>query len=1065
MKLSQVSIERPVLASMLNLVLVLFGIVGVFGLPVRELPDIDAPIVTVTTVFPGASAEVVETEITERVEGAVSGVEGIRRLTSQSREQLSQVTVEFDLNRDIDLAAQDVRDRVGRIRQQLPEDIDDPVVAKEEADARPILWVALFSESVDPVDLTELAENTLKERLQTVPGVSTIFIGGAKRFAIRLRLDPDRMAALGVTVLDVERALAQQNVELPSGRIESREREFVIQTRGEFKTPEEFERMVIARNGDRVVYLAEIGRAILGVEDERGLARYNGKPTIGLGVVRQSKANTVAVAKGVKAEVERMQSILPAGVQTFIAYDESIYIEHAIDEVWFTLAISFLLVVFTVYVFLLDARATLVPSLSIPVSIIATFAVLAAMGYSINIVTMLALVLAIGLVVDDSIVVLENVYRHIEDGEAPMTAAKNAMNEIAFAVIATTLALIAVFVPLAFQTSNTGRLFVEFAIALCGSVAISAFVALTLTPAVAARILRPIDHNQPKKAVAWLQKIDRGIDRLSQRYVQTLTSALNRRKWVVAGSLASIVLTFLLYAGIDQEFLPDEDKGRMFGLALTPEGSSPAYTDSQLRQLERIVMDVPEVAGFFSAVALGQGGPGLGNQAFIFVRLKEDRERSAQDILGGPHGLGARTFAEVEGAFAFVMLPKSIGSGFNQPFQIVLQHPDLQQLNAMSWALAGELQKSGIATNVRSQFKMDKPELVIDIDRSRAALLGVSALDVSRSLQILFGGAELSSIKRGGKSYDVIVDLEPSERTNVDALDRVYVKNDVGQLISLDNVIRTQENIGPSAIYRHERVRSATVEGTLTGMPLSEAIAATEEIMARMLPADFRHVWEGDAKELQQSSGDTFFVILLALLITYMVLASQFESLVHPLTVMLAIPFAILGAFAALFLLDRVNDLGELFFAMANYMPEPSWWVSVLSAIVPRIPAMSINLYSLIGMVLLLGLVTKNSILLVDFANQARARGKSAREAMIEAGQIRLRPILMTAFATIAGILPIAYGYGAGGEARRPLGVAVVGGMIVSTFLTLVVVPVVYTLVDDFSQRLRRWSERRSAVK
>ncbi len=1046
MNLPQISISRPVLAVMLNLALVVFGLVSMGRLPIRELPDIDPPIVTVTTIYPGASPDVVETEITERIEAAVNGVEGIKLLSSESRESRSNVTLRFSLDRDIDVATQDVRDRVGRIRGSLPEDVDDPVVAKQDADARPIMWVAAYSDQMEQVELTALAENLLQERLQTVPGVSSIFIGGAKRFAVRIRLDPEKMAALDISVPDVERALQMQNVSLPSGRIESIDREFVIQTDGEFSTAAAFQQMALRRFGDRVVRLQDVGTAFAGVEDERGKARYNGRPTIGLGIVRQSRANTVEVANGVKAEVERLRPMVPDSVNMFVAYDESTYVEESIRQVWLTLAAAFTLVVLTVFLFLGNLRATLIPTLSIPVSIAATFMVLSAFGYSLNIVTMLALVLAIGLVVDDSIVVLENVFRHVEDGEQPIPAARGAMREIMMPVIATTLALVAVFVPMAFQTSTAGRLFIEFAVTLAGAVCISTFVALSLTPMAASRILRSGDgKSAPGRFI-------RTLNRFQDHYLAVLERALARPGRTVAIGVLLAATAGLLYNTLEQDFLPDEDKGRLFGLAITPEGSTPAYTDRMMRQLEGIVADQPEVAGFFSAVALARGGPGQGNQGFIFVRLHPDRERSAQDLLAGPRGIAARSFGEVEGAFAFLMLPKSIGRGFGQPFELVLQHPDLERLGATADMIAGHLQAAGFLNNVRSKFKLDKPELRLQIDRERAATLGVNVRDISRTLQILFGGSRLSEVKRDGKAYDVIVDLAQDARATVSDIERVQIRNDAGQLVPLGNVVRYSESAGPSAIYRHKRARSATIEASLGNIPIGVAIQRTEQILNEHLPVDFHYEWEGDAQELQDSGTDTLFVILLAILVTYMVMASQFESLVHPFTVMTAIPFGFLGALFALWALGLVDGLGSMFYAMANYAPDPAWWAQLLDWIVPRIPAMNLNLYSTIGLILLLGIVTKNSILLVEFANQAKRSGADARSAMLQAARIRFRPILMTAFATIAGILPIAIGFGAGAEARRPMGIAIVGGMSVSTILTFVIVPAVYVVLDRFNR-------------
>ncbi|MCL4138374.1 UNVERIFIED_CONTAM: hypothetical protein GTU68_024536 [Idotea baltica] len=1039
----------------MSLGLVLVGIVSLQDLPVREVPDIDPPVVTVSTIYQGANARVIETEVTERVEEAVNGIEGIKRLTSESREQLSLVTIEFELSRNIDLATQDVRDRVARIRGSLPDDIEEPVIAKQEAEASPILWVALFGENYSPLELNDVAENLLKDPLQTVSGVSSVILGGSKRFAIRIRLDSQRMAAHGVTVLDVEQALREQNVELPSGQVENLERELSIQTFGEMKTPEEFNELVILRRGSQLVRLSMIGRAEVGYEDEKSRARYNSKPAMGLGVVKQSKANTVAVANEVKRVVKRLEKTLPEGIETFIAYDESIFIDKAITEVWRTLAVAFFFVVITIFAFLRNARSTLVPALTIPVSIIGSFAILAAFGYSINILTMLALVLAIGLVVDDSIVVLENIYRHIEAGEPPKLAAQNAMKEISFAVIATTVALVAVFLPLAFQKSITGQLFTEFAITICGAVVISTFVALTLTPSIAARILKPAKATDEESLIA----------RWAYSYRDRLAWCLEHRGLVIILTTVSVLCSAFFYMRLDKEFLPEEDKGRLFSLAIAPEGSTSEYTDRMVRQMEEIMGEQPEVAGFFSAVALPLQAVGQSNQGLMFVRFKEDRDRSLQDIIAGPQGIRARFFTEVEGAISLAILPKSVSRGFSQSFQLVLKNNNLDTLDDLSQQVTGKLQAAGFLTGVRPQFSFSKPELRVTIDRNRANALGVSILDISRTMQLLFGGRDISKIKKDGEQYDVIVQLDRESRLKASDLDKVYVKNDVGGLVQLSNVVRHKMAAGPNAVYHFDRSRSATIEGTpVPGVPLGVAIERTEQILAETLPEGASYQWAGEAGDLNDAGSDTLFVIILAIVVIYMVLAAQFESFIHPVTVMVSLPLAAFGAFGLLLLLAQINILGTGMYGWANYAPDPPTIAGILSSIVPRIPSMTINIYSQIGIVLLLGLVTKNSILLVEFANQLVDQGHRAKDAMLEAAVIRFRPILMTAIGTITGILPIAIGFGAGAEGRRPMGVAVIGGMISATIFTFFVIPVVYTLFDDWFHRRRAKESDRKLI-
>ena len=1036
MTLPRLSIQRPVLASMMSLALVLFGVIGLSRLPVRELPDIDPPIVSVTTVYPGANAAVVETEVSERLEEEINNIEGIKTLTSQSREQVSSITIEFDLSRDIDLCAQDVRDRVSRVRGSLPDDIKEPIIAKQDADAFPIIWLGLNSARYTPLELTRLAETQIKNRLQTVKGVSGVWIAGEQRFAMRLWLDSEKMAAHRVTVLDVQTALRQQNVELPSGRVENLDREMTIETRGELKTPEQYNQLVIKIDGTKIVRLRDIGRAEAGVENYRTVARNNGEPCVFLGVVKQSKGNTVEVAHGVKAEMERIRSTLPAGVSFLVNYDTSTFVERSIKEVWTTLGVAFALVVLVIYLFLRDVRSTLIPAIAIPVSIVGTFAILYAFGYSVNILTMLALVLAIGVVVDDAIVVLENIFRHIEQGEKPMQAAFKAMDEIAFAIIAITVALVAVFAPLAFQRSQTGRLFIEFAVAVAGSVIISAFVALTLSPSMAARILKTAEHKHHNFVLVAFEKLLNGFIRF---YRRSLAYALEHRVKVMGVGLASLGLMVLTYVNLEEEFLPEEDRGLMLSFITAPQGATSEYTSRMVDKVENILRQTPEVELFGSVVALAMNGPGEANVGIAFVHFKEDRKRTVQEIVKGPGGLQTRFLAEVEGALAFPQIPKAFTRGFGAPFQLTIQSQDLEALNRYAGELVNKLQQTKLdgkpmLINLQSSFEVNKPELRLDINRDRAAALGVSVEDISRTLQILFGGLDLSRIKIGGKEYSVMAQLSRESRLTPQDLDRLYVRNAAGEMIQLSSVVSYQVGAAPNKIEHYNRMRSATISGTPVGVPLGTVLLRVEDLLRTDLPGGFLYTWSGESRDLRDTGHEVGLVLILALIIVYMVLAAQFESLIHPLTVILAVPLAAVGAFGLLWLLNYAGKAGVL----------------------PVIPAMNLNLFSQIGLVLLVGLVTKNSILLVEFANQQRAKGVNAHDAMLQAGVVRLRPILMTAFSTIAGILPIAIGFGAGAESRRPMGVAVVGGMLTSTFLTLIIIPVVYTLFSDLAERLRR---------
>jgi multidrug efflux pump len=1031
MVLPRISIQRPVLASMMSLALVLFGLIGLQRLPVRELPDIDPPIVSVMTVYPGANAQVVETEITERLEEAINNIEGIKTLTSQSREQVSTITVEFDLSRDIDLAAQDVRDRVSRVRGLLPDFIDEPVIAKQDADAFPIIWLGLNSDRYSTLELTTLAEKQIKNRFQTVRGVSSVMIGGEQRFAMRLWLDSEKMAAHQITVLDVQQALRQQNIELPSGRVESFDREMTIETRGELKTAEEFNQLVVKHTGVKLVRLRDIGEAREGVENERTIARNNGQPCVFLGIIKQSKANTVEVAHGVKEEMERIKPTLPAGVEMVVNYDSSKFVEKAIDEVWTTLGIAFILVVIIIYLFLRDFRSTIIPAIAIPVSIVGTFTILHAFGYSVNILTMLALVLAIGVVVDDAIVVLENIFRHIEQGMSPMNAAFKAMDEIAFAIIAITISLVAVFLPLTFQTSTTGRLFIEFAVAVAGSVIISAFVALTLTPMMASRILKEAHQTRHNFIIRGFERM---LNAFNRGYRRVLQWSLAHRFVVVLVAIASFVVMIAAFRGLEEEFLPDEDRGLLLCMLVAPEGATTEYTLRMMQEVEGILRNTPETRLFGGIVAPAFSGPGQPNNAIFFIHFKEDRKRSVQEIVDGPDGLRTKLFTQIEGALAFPSLPKAFQRGINAPFNLVIQAQDLDALDKYTTDLVNKLRGQPWLQNVRPSFEVNKPELRLNIDRDRAIALGVSIEDISRTMQILFGGLDLSRIKVGGKEYEVIAQLERASRLTPQALDQLYIRNGSNSLVQLSSVVSYKSGSAPNTIEHYNRLRSATITASPIGVPLGTAMRRVEDMVRSDLPLGFLYDWSGESRDLREAGQEVWFVFMLAIIIVYMVLAAQFESLVHPFTVILAVPLAGLGAFGLLWLLAYLGKVN----------------------LIPPIPAMNMNLFSQIGLVLLVGLVTKNSILLVEFANQQRAQGATSHDAMLQAGIVRLRPILMTAFSTIAGILPIAIGFGAGSESRRPMGVAIVGGMLTSTFLTLIVVPVAYTLLSDLAAFFRR---------
>ena len=1009
MKLSDISIRRPVLASMLSLMLVLFGVIGYLKLPVREYPDVDPPVISINTVLPGASPQVVETAVTDILEEELSTLPGLRTLTSASAEQSSNITLEFTLDRDVDVAAQDVRDKVSRVRDRLPEDVREPVISKQEADADPFFWMALSGDNYSLLQLSDIADRLVKKRLQSLAGVGSAFIAGERRYSMRIWLSTASLAAYGVTVQDVEAAVRTRNVEIPAGRIESTKREFTVRSLGELKTPEEFRELVVRSSGGQLVKLKDLAQVELGPEDERGSLRFKGSTALGVGVVRQSKANLISVADEILAAMPAIQQSLPAGVKLEVAFDGSVYVRRSIQEAEETLVIAAGLVIMIIFVFLRNLRATIIPGLAIPTSIVATFGIMYFLGYSINNLTLLALTLAIGIVVDDAIIVLENAYRHQEElHEDPVTAATNGTREIAFAVIATTISLVAVFTPLAFLQGNTGRLFNEFGIAVAGSVVISGFVALTLTPMLCARVLRV-----PPRHGALYQLLERGFDGLATGYARSLGWALRRRGLVVGFVLLSAAGAVFLFKGLKREFVPPEDRGWFLTFAIAPEGSTLQYTDAYQRRLEAILARTDGIESYFSVVGGFLGNP---SQGIVFCLLEDwaTRTRSVDQIIGEvqPQYFG------VPGVMAFASNPPAFG-GFGKPMQFVVQHPNFDSLVHGVDTLVKRARMIPGLINVDSDLRVNKPQLTVSFDRDRAEDLGVPVGDVAGALQTLLGGRRISTFTRDNKQYDVIAQLGAVERATPNDMTGIYVRGREGALVQLSSVATIQEGVGPRQLSHFNRIRSATVDANLMpGFTLGEALDSMRALGREVLPAGSSVALSGESRELEESGSSLYFAFVLALVVVFMVLASQFESLIHPLTVLLAVPLAVTGALLTLFLFKS-----------------------------------TINLYSQIGMVLLIGLVTKNSILLVEYANQLRDRGLTSFDAVVEAARIRLRPILMTSVSTIMGALPIALGLGAGSISRRPLGYAIAGGILVSTLLTLYVVPVVYTIFDRLMAR------------
>lgn len=1026
MKLSEVSITRPVFGSVLSLVIIVFGIIAFTRLPVREYPDIDPPIVSITTFYRGASASVVETEITDIIEESLSTLEGVRTVESSSQEQGSRITVEFELSRDVDEAANDVRDRVARIRGRLPGEADDPVVAKVDVNAQPIIWLALSSTSHTTLELSEYADVVLKERLQRLPGVGSVFIGGERRYAMRVWLDPQRMAAHSLTVQDVERGIRQANAEIPGGRVEGTEREFSVRTRGRLSTPEEFAAINLTQRGDFKVRLGDVADVAVGPEDDRSITRYDGIPSIGLGIVKQTKASTVDVAERVSKALPQLRAGLPEGMQITTAYDSSVFIRESINDVARTILFAVILVLVVVLAFLKSFRATIMPGLAIPISIIGAFAVMYFLGFTINILTLLAFALAIGLVVDDAIVMLENIFRHIEMGKPRLRAAWDGSREVGFAIIATTLALVAVFLPLAFLTGTVGRLFSEFGISLAVAVAISSFVALTLTPMLCSKILRRLHGTKSNWASRSFDKFFTWLDRF---YERTLRLVLRHRLIAFVVAFAVLVVAIHLFRGLPRELVPTEDRNIAFGVVIAPEGSTLEYTDRYMRQLEEILLNRPEHAGLFTATGLGFGGPGRVTNGFLFFRMKprNERDKTQQEIV---QELFPQTFS-IPGVLAFVINPPSIGGRFSSsPVDYVLLADSYEHLQSAVGIMMAKASELGYLINLDSDLRLNKPELDIQIDRDRASSLGVSVTDIGSTLETLLGGRVVTEFKRGSKQYDVIVQVRPQNRSTPEVIDQIYLRAGNGSLVQLANVLRIREVAAPKELNHYNRVRSATLTANLApGVDLGTALDDLDRIAAENLPAEIRTDLAGQSREFRESSSKLYFMFILAVVFIFLVLSAQFESFIHPLTILLSVPLAVVGAVVSL-------------------------WIFGLS----------LNIYSQIGLVILIGLVTKNSILIVEFANQLRRRGREVLEAVVEASRIRLRPILMTSFSTIVGIMPIALGWGAGAEARRPLGIAIVGGMFFSTFLTLILVPAVYIFMARFTRLRNRAEEIRDQI-
>ena len=1011
MILSDHSVRRPVFATVISALLVILGLASLGSLPVRQYPDIELPVVSIETNYRGASAEVVETKVTQVVEDAISGIEGIEKLTSSSRDERSDIRIEFSLTRDIDSAANDIRDRVSRVVDQLPFEADPPEIAKVDANRSAVMYLNLTSDRHSGLEQTDFADRFLVDRLSTVPGVARVRIAGARRYAMRIWLSREALAARGLTVADVENSLRSENVELPAGRLESTSREFTLRTATGFTAAEDFSKLVIGRGPDgQPVKLGEVAEVRIGAENERSIARANGIEAVSMAIEQLSKANSVVVSREIRKEMDALASELPEGMVLTVNYDRAEFIEASMREVYKALFIAISLVLVVIYLFLGSFRVTLIPALVVPVSVVSTFIVMAALGYTINILTLLGLVLAIGLVVDDAIIVLENIYRRIEDGQRPLLAALEGSHEIGFAVVATTLVLVAVFVPLSFIGGDIGRLFREFGITLAAAVLFSSLVALTLTPMLSSKML----HRRSLGS-----GLTRMVDNAFRRFAEVYRKALEKLVAVPWLALVSVLLFTMLAAWmmrtLPTEYAPSEDRGVFFIMLRAPEGASLEYMDRYAREMETILLeeigDSESVRRFLTRLPGTWGGAEV-NSARSIVLLENWalRDESDKDIGGR---LRAR-LAAMPGVRSFVFHPSSLGfRSDGSPVEMVLGGPDYEQLREWRDQMLVALEQVPELVNADSNYQEKKPQMNISVDRDRSAALGVSLVSVGRTLETMLGSRRVTTYIDRGREYNVILMGKEADRASPDDLTNLYVRSDLtGDLVPLSNLVRITESAGPAQLNRHDRMRSITIEaGLADGVKLGDGIEAMLKAATETLPAAARISWDGESKEYLESGGSLYMTFLMALIVVFLVLAAQFESFVNPLIILVTVPLAMTGALVGLHLYGS-----------------------------------TINVFSQIGAILLIGLSAKNGVLIVEFANQLRDRGLDIREAVLQAATVRFRPILMTSAATTFGALPLLLGTGAGWESRQPIGIVIVFGVAISALLTLFIVPPLYAL-------------------
>jgi multidrug efflux pump len=1021
MSLSSLSIKRPVLTIVSTLLILIMGFIGLSFLGVREYPSVDPPIITVTTSYVGANADIIETQITEVLEQYINGIAGIRSISSVSRDGSSNITVEFTLEIDLETAANDVRDKVSQATRQLPADVDPPIVTKADADSNPIIILNISASARSLMDLSEFAENVYKERLQTISGVSSVAVWGGQRYSMRLRIDPARLAAYSLTPLDVRNAMLRENIELPSGRIEGQSTELTVRTMGRFQTPADFNNMVIKEADNQVVRMSDIGFAELASENERTILKLNGVPMIACAIIPQPGSNHIEISDEIYKRLAQIEKDLPPDIQAFITFDNTKYIRESITEVEQTIIIAFLLVILIIFLFLREWRSTFIPVIVIPVSLIGAFFIMYAANFSINVLTLLGIVLAIGLVVDDAIVVLENIYTKIEKGMTPLEAGIKGASEIFFAVIATTITLIAVFFPIIFLQGVTGRLFREFGVVIAGAVGISAFLALTLTPMLSVKILKPHTHHN------WLyRKTEPFFEWINNGYRKSLTSFLKKRYWAVIIMVIAFASIFLIGKYLPSEMAPLEDRSALVINSVAPEGIGFEYMNRYMDDLTKIVQSkTPEAERLITITAPGSSGSVNSGIIRMILKDPDERERSQQEIFDD---LSNQT-KQLTGARTFISQQQTIGGRrAGLPVQYVIQAQDLDDLKKKLPDFMAEASQSPIFQVVDLNLKFNKPELRVKINREKAILMGVSTQDIAQTLQLALSGQRFGYFIMNGKQYQVIGQLTRENRNDPLDLKSMYVRSGSGKMVQLDNLVTLQNESSPPQLYRYNRLISATVSaGLVKGRTIGEGIEEMNNIASRVLDETYSTALAGDSKEFAESSSSLLFAFLLAIVLIYLVLAAQFESFRDPLIIMFTVPLALSGSLIFLWYFNQ-----------------------------------TINIFSQIGMIMLIGLVSKNGILIVEFANQRKAAGLGQMEAIIDASVSRFRPILMTSLATILGALPIALALGAGSESRVSMGIVVVFGLSISTSLTLYVVPAIYSYISEKKKDVSNVTEEES---